>query len=430
MFRLEGLQRADAAIVGGGLTGLLLAASLTQSGMQVAVIDAADRSEEAVSGAASLLHAPVFARIEAAHGLAAAQQYADSLQSQLHAMLDTPLPYVRETPVYTYAETETTLPALKGQHQLLTSLHIPVSIAPDAGGCPFPVALSMTSQGALVDISRWKTALQASILRRRGTIHSDSRVIALDSTRVCTPQGCVDAPHIILTTGKPLGLRSRHMLTMLESRVIAHCELTAPFPLHSCQQSVWEGGLSLTPTAWGAIAALNAGRVGTRLAQERLLHFPQMLHSHLPDWQPGETRYSQAVLSADGLPIIGTMPGSRVLCAAGFSGILGAMHAAEVLTRRILGHTLPEDAMYAPDRAVPRSILRPQIRRVTSMYARNMLRRSAPSCAHCACRMRFSTAAQQWQCPCCGTCYTMLGRVICGPGMRSAQVSVQQRPDM
>lgn len=430
MVRLEGMQRADAAIVGGGLAGLLLAASLTQSGMRVAIVDAADGSDAPASGAASLLSAPVFMRIEAAHGVAAAQQYADGLSSQLHAMLAAPLPYVRETPVYAYAETEADLPALEDQHRLLTSLRVPVSIAPDAGGCPFPVALSMTVQGALVDIPRWMSALQASILRRCGRIFTDSRVIAIDSTRVYTQQGCVEAPHVILTTGKPLGLRSRRILALLESRVVAHCELTAPFPLHSCQLPVRESGFSLHPTVWGAVAALDAGRAGTPFAQESLLRFPQMLHSYLPDWQPGEIRHSQAVRSADGLPIIGTLLGSRVLCASGYSGILGAMHAAEALTRRILGHALPEDAMYAPDRAVPQSILRPELRRISGMYARNMLRRSAPACAHCACRLRYSTAAQRWECPYCGTCYTMLGRVICGPGMRSAQVSVRQRPDM
>lgn len=429
MVRLEGSQHADAAIVGGGLTGLLLAASLTQSGMRVAVIDAADGADVPASSAASLLIAPVFARIANAHGIIAAQQYADGLRSQLHAMLSTPLPYLRETPVYVYATTTADLPGLESQHKLMTSLRIPVSIAPDAGGCPFPVELSLTTQGALVDASRWTAALQTSILRHGGRIFTSSQVIGFDSTRVYTLQGCLEAPHIILTTGKPLGLRNRRMLSLLESRVLAHCELTSPFSLHSCQQPVQEAGLSLHPTAWGAAASWDAGRVGTRHAQARLMRFPQALHSHLPDWQPGEIRYSQAICSADGLPIIGTLPASRVLCASGYSGILGAMHAAQTLTRRICGNVLPEDALYAPDRTVPASILRSGMRRVAGIFARNMLRRSAPSCAHCACRMRYSTAVQRWECPYCGTCYTMLGQVICGPGMQPAQVSVRQRPD-
>lgn len=431
MDRLERVYRADAAIVGGGLTGLLLASALTQAGMQVAVVDASEDRSEPDFCAASMLCAPVLARIESAYGLDEARQYASNLQTQLQALMAAPLPYVRESTGYAYAFRDH-LPELECQHALLLALQIPVSIAEDAGGCPFPVELSLTAQAALIDKARWQDALTSAVRCRGGQIFRNSRVIDLRSGQVFTQHGRVEAPQIILTTGKPLGLRTKALLALLESRRMIQCSLTGDVPLYSVQQPVSGDGLAFVPTPEGINAVWDAGRLGIPAQQERLLAFDSTLRRLLPDWKHGEFRYAQAVHSLDGLPIIGPLPDSQALCIAGTDGcgVLGAMHAAEVMARRILGHALPEDALYLPDRRIPKTILRPQMQRCTRIYLRGLLRRGAPACSHCGCRMRYSIATQCWECPYCGSCFTMLGQALCGPGIRSAQVSILQRPDL
>lgn len=431
MDRLEGLHRADAAIVGGGLTGLLLASALSQAGMQVAVVEARERNCDEPARAASLLRAAPLMRAAAAYGTSIVKQYAAGLQSQLHSLLAAPLPYVREIPVYAYAFHDE-LPILEHQYELLFALQLPVSIAQDAGGCPFPVELSLTAQGVLIDIQRWKDALYAAILRRGGRIYHSSRVIAVDSGRICTQQGCLDAPQIILTTGKPLGLRQSPLLALLESRLLARCDLSGEFPVHSCQQSLCNEGLGILPTPLGLSASWDAGRLGMPSQQTRLAAFEKALHRLLPDWTRGHNRYTQTVHSLDGLPLIGPLPDSQTLCIAGTDGcgVLGAMHAADAAARRILGHPLPEDTLFLPGRVIPKVVLRPLLRRHRRIYVRNSLRRNAPSCSNCACKMRYSTAVESWECPWCGSSYAMLGQVISAPAMHSAQVSVRQRPDI
>lgn len=431
MDRLEGVYRADAAIVGGGLTGLLLASALTQTGMRVAVVEASDERREQDSCVASMFSAADFAKIAAAYGLNAARRYAAGLQAQLHALTAASLPYVREIAGYAYAF-QNELPALEKQHELLLALQIPVSIAEDAGDCPFPVALSLKAGAALIDRGRWQEALESAIRRRGGRIFHNSRVIALHSGQVFTKHGQVEAPQIILTTGKPLGLRTKSLLALLESRRIVQCTLTGDISLYSSHQNLTKVGFDLFPSAEGCTVVWNAGRMGMSAQQESLRSFENTLHRLLPDWRHGEFRYAQTMHSLDGLPLIGPLPGSQILCIAGTDGstVLGAMHAVEVMARRILGHALPEDAMYLPDRNIPKVILRPQMQRCTRIYFRSMLRQSAPVCPHCGCRMRYSIAAQCWECPYCGTCYSMLGQVLRGPGMRDAEVSVRQRPDL
>lgn len=431
MEHLEGLHRADAAIVGGELPGLLLASSLAHEGMRVAVVEVAGEEIPPFPQPASLLCGPDLARAAEVHGLSAAQEYAASLQFQLQTLSSLPRPYVQPRQFYAYARSPKDLPALESRRRLMASLHQPVSTAPDAGGCPFPVELSLMCPGVLVDISRWKDALEACILQHGGRIFRTSRVVSVDNTRVCTQRGYVDAPHIVLMQDKPPGLRLTKLLALLESRSFLQYKLTGDVPVHSIHQDIRPDGLTLIPADGGMIASWDAGRIGTLPPQGRLAALEKLLRSRLPDCQLGALRCGQRVQTLDGLPVIGPLPESpQVLCGASLQEIPAAMHAAALLTRRILGRALPEDARYEPDRHIPPRVLHPEIRRLWGLYGRNLIRRSAPSCAHCSCRMRYCSATAHWECPFCGSVYTMLGRVAAGPGMRSAQISVRQRPDI
>lgn len=426
---LTELKKADAAIIGGGLTGLLLGASLAQEGMKVAILDAHDAPAFPLYAAATVHIAPQLARIEAAHGTDTARQYAQALQTQLHALSATPLPYVQRMPLYTYARTAADESRLEQQHALYARLHIPVHTAPDAGGCPFPLELSLlAADQALVDMPHWMTALSASIRRQGGQHFTNSRVTGFDGPRIFTARGCIRAPLIILTTGLPLGLRDSRLLSMLECCSVMQVPLTGDVPLHSMQQSVREDGLCLAPTPTCAVATLDCGRCGTRSQQHLLRHAEAILFRSLPDWQQGSPYYGRKIITADGLPIIGTMPGSRHLIATGISSIPGAMHAAEVLSRRILGRVQPEDSLYSPSRKLPSVIHRALMQRNTFRRAANQLRLAAPECTHCGGRLRYIAPLSRWECPLCASAYTMLGLPVEGPGLKPVSVSARQRP--
>ncbi len=427
MERLEGLYRADAAIVGGGLTGLLTASALAHAGLKVAVIDASDRPENPC--AAAVPDAEQLRRIADSHSLEAARPFVRAMHAEQRELLARPLSYVRQTELYRYAATAADLPALEQFRALWGQLNLPCRTAPDAGGCPFPVELSLVEQAVpLVEVSAWMDALRQAILRRGGRIFGDSRVVDLEGTRVCGLEGCVDAGQVVLTCGKPPALRDRRLLALLESRRIAWCSLSSILPLHSCQVPV-SGGITLLPGRSGILAICDLGRIGLRGQQQALACFSQRLHRSLPEHQQGGMHFRQEVRAADGLPVIGTLPGTHAHFAAGAVGVLGAMHAARVLTRRVLGQTLPEDALYAPDRALPRMLLAAQKRRTVAHLASGFLRRNAPACSNCRGPMRYSTAAALWECPVCGAAFTMLGQIAEGPAVRQARVSVRQRPD-
>ena len=429
MDQLRGAVRADAAIVGGGLTGLLLGAALVQDGVRVAVLEAEPSPAGPAAACASIHAGNAFSRVLSAGGLEAARHYAAALQSQLNALLAAPLPYVSVMPAYTYARTAAELPALEARRALLTQLGLPTHTAPDAGGCPFPVALSLFSLGAVVDMHRWMAALTASIRRQGGKVYYGSGVMGFDGQRVCTAEGTLHAPLIILTTGKPLGLRTPRLLALLETRTRAHCAMTPDTPLHSIQHPV-DAGLTLCPTPLETLVTMDVGRCGTRQESRYFRQFTDRLTQLLPDWRRGDIHFSHPVVSADGLPVIGAMPGARMLFASGYGdcGILGAMHAAEVLHRRLMGRAAPEDALYAPERTIPPRVMQRTQRRLLGLRTEGLLRARGPACSHCGCRMRYFAPAGRWECPCCGSACTMLGQAVSGPGMARVQVSPRQRP--
>ena len=432
---MRGIHRADTVIVGGGLTGLMTGAALADAGLLVIVLDAQQPGSGAGSRSVTVMAAPVYERIARQHDWETARLYLKRLQETMAELSCQQQGICREADAYTYAFLPRDLPALDRQLTLYEKLRLPVMIAQDAGGCPFPVELSLMLPGQqLLEPERLVAALASRIIRRGGMVCANSRVLDFHNGHVYTLKGRADAPVVILAAGIPPGTRSRRLLSLLENRRMLHCRLTGGFPLHSCQQSVREDGLRLSPGPGGITATWCAGRTGTQSAEARTTLFQRVLQGRLKDWQPGEVSFYQEIRSLDGLPVIGRLPdmGMQVLCATGYSGhgILGAQLAAGVLSRQVLGRERFDDRLYAPDRALPRRTQLYALGRMQGIFARNSLRRRAPVCPHMGCRLRYSVEARRWECPFCGSVFSMFGQVRSGPALRGKRISALKRPDL
>ncbi len=435
---LRGRQRADAVIVGGGLTGLMCADELSGAGLRVILLEAGMPGQGATrlcGGAVTLLCAPVYRQIAWCHGLPAARTHMAALRSMMEALPDflRGLAPFREAESYVYAYLPRDLPELHRHLRLCQRLGLPAEIAPDAGGCPFPLELSMHLPGQLlIDVQALVRGLSARILSRGGRIHSRSPVLALEDSLVHTPTGCAVAPVVILACGKPPGLDHSGIHALLESRTMVQCMLHGDAPLHTLQQSVRPEGLSLTPTPGGIWATFCAGRSGTSKEQERIGLFRRILTHRLADYEPGELQFRQELWPLDGLPVIGALPDSGLLLATGYCGhgVLGAMLAAQVITRQILGRTRPADRLYAPDRHLPAILLQQAQRRLRWYRAASRLHPGRPVCTLCRCRLRYCPDAEHWGCPVCGSVYGMLGANLGGPAIQPARISALQRPDL
>ena len=430
MHRMEGHLQADAAIIGGGLTGLLLASALLAEGMQVAVLTTGHDHCNCSAAASVLCHGAQLEQIRRIHGVQSAASNAAALFEQLQSLTVRPVPYIRPTPVYLYARTPAELPLLQRRQALFSNLNIPVSIAPDAGGCPFPVELSLTAQdGCLANVPGWIRALKAQILRCGGRLLTIDRLIGLESTRIYTPQGWVEAPRIIHADGIPAGLKDKRLLMLLENHTHLHSRMEGDYPLHSVQLPV-STGMTLLPDASGLTVHFDAGPCGARQAQENESCFEPLLTRLLPDHRMVAFGHACEEVTLDGLPVVGALSGSHHLCAAGCREVLSAMHAAAALYRLVLGRSRPDDAAFAPDRPLPAGLANRRRAHLAAHNTLSLLHPGAPVCPHCGCRMRYAACSAAWGCPACGSVFDMLGHHRSGPSLKQAQVSALQRPDI
>lgn len=439
---LSGLYRADVAIVGGGLTGVTTALMLTQAGLRVVLAESRRLGDGAAWGCAGIVTAQLgrayrtvadTAGLEAAATLARMSMDAVERVRETVRALDAPC-QAAPTDVYTYAFLPRDLPALEAQLDLERRLRLPVASAPDAGGCPFPVAgsavmpgqMTLSPLGYLLGMAARATALGC-------VIGEHSPVRAVEEGRLLLADAVIDAPTILLATGVPIGCKALPILAMTAQQVRETVLLSAPAPLQSCHVSVRDGGLTLRPLPEGVLATWTLGRSGeNRDDREALLD--RVLAGRLPEYRPLDGALRQDVWSLDGLPLIGSIRDARrhLLMATGYSGygVTGSMLAAQVLTRRITGRPLPEDAVFNPTRRYPAasSLIASAAKNLRRQKRRGSLRFHAPRCPHLGCRLRYSPAAARWECPCHGATFTPLGENLDAPAMAPARVSVRDRP--
>ena len=439
---LSGLHRADVAIVGGGLTGVTAAMLLSEQGLRVVLTEAhrlGDGAAWACAGIATAQLGQAYQTVADCAGLDAAAAFArmnagavDSVR-QISQGLDIPC-QAQETSVYTYAFLRRDLPALEAQLTLQQRLGLPVSIAPDAGSCPFPVELSMLLERQLTLSPLGYLMGMAEKARRAGCVMAEhSPVRAVQEGRLLLEDAVIEAPTILLATGVPIGCKALPVLAMTRAYVRETVVLTGGAPFDNCHISVRDGGLTLRPLPHGFLTTWTLGRSGEDRS-EREQQLDRVLDGRLPECRAIDGAIRQDVWSRDGLPLIGSIRERRhhLLMATGYSGygVTGAMLAAQVLCRRILGRPLPEDAIFNPNRRHPgaKDMVSTGSRELYRLRRRNRFRLRAPICPHMGCRLRYSHATGKWECPCHGATFSVLGENIDAPAMEPIRVTARERP--
>lgn len=432
---LRGMVQADVAIVGGGLTGAACAAMLSAAGVSVVLIEGRQLGRGAswnCTGKVTSQLVGVYQTIADAAGLDAAAAYCRMVREaipglrQLCRELGVP---TQEQSVYAFAETTDDLPALHRLHRLEAQLGLPVTVAPDAGGCPFPVELSLALQHQLlVQPLPYLMALVEAAKAQGCQVFEHSPVRAVEGHQVLTDSGSVEAETILLATGSPMGCTWLPRLCMMQQRTCQTVTLEGGAPILNSHLSVQGDELTLRPTPTGALLAWDLGRTGSKEHPGRQLILQRTLRALLPDMRVVESHIRQDVWSGDGLPLIGAIKPqhSHILMATGYSGwgVVGSYLAGRVLTGQITGHPLPEAALFRPDRPSPKLS---EALRVTGAYLGGLPRLGAPTCTHMGGKLRYDPDSQRWECPCHGSTFTTLGQALDGPAARDAHVSARQR---
>ena len=136
-------------------------------------------------------------------------------------------------------------------------------------------------------------------------------------------------------------------------------------------------------------------------------HYPEAKITH--HWA------TQDCMSLDGIPYIGQYSAKtpNLYVATGFNkwGMTSSMVAARILTDLITGKGSPYTDLFSPSR----SILRPQLGINAWEAARNLLTPTAKRCPHMGCALKWNSQEHSWDCPCHGSRFTEIGKLIDNP---------------
>ncbi|MHB8781312.1 MAG: FAD-dependent oxidoreductase [Candidatus Geothermincolia bacterium] len=476
---LPGAKRADAVVVGAGITGITTAALLAEEGMWVVVLEAG-RIAQGVTGQTtakvSVGHHLIYNQLAKKKGEEAAHIYAQANQAALEKMAELVLSRNLEcdftrTDAYLYTESErmteeVAREAETAQRAGLAAEFTEKTPLPDGFGVRG--ALRYRDQ-AQFHPRRYLIELLASLLPERCEAYESTIALDVEDGRPCrvvTNRGDVTADHVVIATHFPFHDPNLYFARLYPQRSYALAVHLNSRPLEGLYFQVdgTEGyGLRNQPADDGRLLYIISG-ADHKTGQEndtvgrfkRLLdHTRQRL-----DVESVEHYWStQDLYSMDRVPYIGKVaPGyDNVYVATGFGGwgMTNSMVAATLISDMILGNENRAAELFNPYtwRGITREAAKQNLN-VAKEYAKGLIAgrekkdwrdmkpgeagvlvvngdRTAvyrdmageyhsvsPHCTHKGCPLNWNAAEESWDCPCHGARFNSDGLVLHGPALK------------
>ncbi len=408
---------AEAAVVGGGMTGLLTAHFLQRAGVETVVLEANRILSGATEGTTAKItaqHGVIYDHLIKKKGLARARQYA---QAQLRAIgwyqqlvdelsIDCSFE-MKPAHLYSVARSE----QLEDECRAAEKLGLPVSLT-GAGALPFQAAQALRME----DQAQFHPLRFGAAIAKGLNIREQARVTEVKRGSVRTEDGGeVRAEHIVICTHFPI----RNVPGFYFAR--AHQQRSYVLALEGAPdvRGMWldamDGGFSFR----NAEGLLLFGGAGHRTGEHPYGSCFKTLRQKAAEFYPTAKEYArwsaQDVMTSDSVPFIGqyarTLPG--VYVATGFQkwGMTNAMVAAELLASLIADkQDYPFPEVFRPQRL---SGITPTIRLG-----------QAPRCPHMGCTLEWNIDTRTWDCPCHGSRFTRTGRVVSGPAVKDGDFQV------
>lgn len=425
---LPGSIRTEAAVIGGGLAGILTAYYLTRSGIQTVVLEARRIGSGQTSGTTAKItaqHNLIYQKLIAGFGEEAARQYASANQQAIREYTR----LIRSKSIdCDFQEASaclyTRLPgdALSQEYKAASRLGIPAHLSADTE-LPFPVrnALYFPNQAEFHPLKFLKAVANGL------TIYENTPVLSAKGHHLHTPLGEVTARHIIFACHYPFLLwPGLYFARMYQSR--SYClSLAGIPPLKDMYLGIDPGGLSFR----SARKRLLLGGFGHRTgiipdnSYQRLQNF---VHKYYPAAKTVSHWSAQDCMSLDQVPYIGPYsflePDWYVITGFNKWGMTASMVAAQLISRKICKKPVPWESVFTPRRIRLKASWREAMTHLSESSRGLALGLLHPNrrCPHMGCRLKWNPYECTWECPCHGSRFSHQGKLLSGPAQTSASV--------
>ncbi len=455
---LEGDIETEAAVIGGGMAGILTAAMLEEAGVRTVVLEA-DRVGSGQTGGTTAKvtaqHGTIYRRLEEHLGGENAALYAQANQEAVERYeklirdRDISCGWQR-LPAYLYSMTGD--PALEAETAAQERAGLPVCLT-EHTALPFPVkgAARCDRQGQFHPL-QFLFALSEGL-----TVYEHTRALSVEGGEVRTDHGAVRAGAVIFACHFPfLNMPGYYFARMHQERSYVLALRGAP-AVEGMYYSVDAGGLSLRQAGDYLLVGGGGHRTGENksggqydaLSRSSALLFPGAREAFR--WS------AQDCVTLDGLPYIGQFSAAtpRWYVATGFAkwGMTSAMVSAVLIRDLLTGKDNPYAGLFSPQRFTPAASMDELVK--NSVHAARDWGREwftpgradfealplghggivdregkkvgvykspegdvfliDPCCPHMGCQLEWNPEEKSWDCPCHGSRFDVRGGLLTGP---------------
>ena len=455
-------MEVEAAVIGAGMAGVLIADRLARRGVKTVVLEAASigsgqtrNTTAKITSQHGTIYAPLIDRL----GREKAQQYADANRQAIgqyaEMIRDRHIDCgFREAPAYLYSGIDGQ--ALRREAEAAASLGIEARFVTETE-LPFPVAGAVRfERQALFHPLRFLQAVSEGL-----DIYEDTPVISVKDHDILTERGTVRAGHVIFASHFPfINVPGWYFMRMHQERshVLA---LQCDWQPEGMYYGVDPQGLSFRAAEGLLLMGGENHRTGENSQGGRYEALRQQARSLFPDSREAACWSAQDCMTLDGVPYIGRFSASTPdwSVATGFCkwGMTGSMVAATLIADAIAGHAPDWAEVFSPSRfelsasaknlatdtaqafkglareflTLPQSVLEElpvghggiveAEGHKAGVYKDEEGRCHVvnPRCPHLGCQLEWNPDEKSWDCPCHGSRFTFDGALLDNPAQEN-----------
>lgn len=458
--RLKGEIKTEAAVIGAGMAGVLIASALQAAGVKTVVLEAeriAGGQSRNTTAKITAQHGMIYRRLIEDFGHEKAGQYARANLRAVEAYrriieergIDCDF---QEQRAYVYGNSREELEA---EAAAAVSLGLPASFIEEPKlPLPAAAAVAFSGQGQFHPLKFIKA------MAERLEIYEHSPVKEAEGDLLICPEGRVEAEHIIFACHYPfVNFPGMYFARMYQERsyVLA---LEVERPLDGMWISAEEGGYSMR--THGGLQFL--GGENHRTGENRRGGCYERLRRKAAELFPGSRELAcwsaQDCMSADGIPYIGRFSQDRPgwYVATGFNkwGMSSSMVSAMLIRDLILGRENPNLEVFDPGRFDEETLSAAVAQGAQAVKGLTKRFFQIPSeadseiapgqggivflkgeklgayrdkegrlhavdirCPHMGCQLEWNSDELSWDCPCHGSRFDAYGHLISGPAQEN-----------
>ena len=453
---LKGDLNVDAAVIGGGMAGVLTARALAEEGLHTVVLEARTLGSGQTGNTTAKItaqHGLLYARLIRQLGESRARLYARANQGAVEEYRRLARSGIRcdfmDCPAYLYSRSRA-LPLIREDGACRT-LGLDTAFTLTTA-LPFSVkgAVRMGGQAMLHPLKFLYGAAQGL------EVYERTPVLAAEEDRLTTPHGRVTARYVVFACHYPfVNFPGLYFARMHQERSYVAAVSGAP-RLDGIYYGVDPGGLSFRNAGYYLLVGGGGHPTGQGAEHKPYQTLEHQAKALWPDAVPAARWSAQDCVTLDGLPYIGVFSPARPrwYVATGFQkwGMTASMVAADLISAQIAGREHPLTPVLSPRRfswTAARSLAmesgraakgllrswlgRPHMsldqlpdgqgavvtwrgKKVAAYREPNgQLHLTSPRCAHLGCQLNWNPEERTWDCPCHGSRFDWDGNLMDGP---------------